>query len=133
MYLPIYLYYTYTYIYIYYIIIYLYYTYIHAYPICLSERNSGRNWEKPAIKSLYLHFLISAVTIERPVVGWSDPGLGYTMRNASSQALTHRSMFLLISDTSTFPLTMSAQARYRLRRGSALISWWLGEKASENI
>lgn len=43
------------------------------------------------------------------------------------------SMFLRRSDTCTLPLTMRAQARYRLCFGSARISWWSLLKASLNI
>lgn len=43
------------------------------------------------------------------------------------------SMFLRRSDTCTLPLTMRAQARYRLFFGSARISWWSLLKASLNI
>ena len=38
-----------------------------------------------------------------------------------------------ISETCTFPRTISAQARYMLCLGSAFINWWSWENASENI
>lgn len=43
------------------------------------------------------------------------------------------SMFLRTSETCTLPLTMRAQARYRLCFGPACISWWSLLKASLNI
>lgn len=46
---------------------------------------------------------------------------------------TYFSIFLRTSDISTFPLTINAQAKYKLCLGSAFINWWSLENESENI